>query len=146
MAERILIGWREKVELPELDLFDIPAKIDTGARTSVLHCQYCKLVWVQNKRFVEFIPLDFKEGLDQKKYILPFHTEKTIRNSFGQEENRYVVKTKIRIGSQYIPIELSLRDRSEMEYPLLLGRSFLRTRFIIDVAKANIAPLNKWIR
>jgi len=139
MGSRMLIGWKERVDLPELDLLGIPAKIDTGARTSVLHCQYMKLVWKGKKRFVEFIPLDAPETPAKDPFILPFHSERTIRNSFGQEENRYVVKTQIRLGNQLFPIELSLRDRSGMEFPMLLGRSFLRTRFVVDVAKANVA-------
>lgn len=141
MASRTLIGWREKVDIPALELWGIPAKIDTGARTSVLHCQFRRLVWIDNKRYVEFIPMEYKEGEEQHKFILPFHSEKTIRNSFGQEENRYIVKTKLNIGGFQFPIELSLTDRSGMEFPMLLGRSFLRNRFIVDVTQADIAPL-----
>lgn len=137
-----LLGWRERVTLPDFDLVKIPAKIDTGAKTSVLHCSHIALIKVKNKRYVEFIPLDQNEsesGHVAKLYRLPFHTERKIKNSFGQEENRYVINTSIILYGQTYPIELSLRDRSGMEYPMLLGRSFIRDKFIIDVAKSYLS-------
>lgn len=138
----LTIGWKELIDLPEFDLWKLPAKIDTGARTSVLHCSEIRLIHRGKKRFVEFIPLDpsFDETLGQQTLrTLPFHSERTIRNSFGQEENRYVVKTIIRMFDQDFPIELSLRDRSDMEYPMLLGRSFIREKFLVDVSKSNLS-------
>lgn len=136
-----VIGWKERVDLPEFGLKDLPVKIDTGARTSVLHCSHIKLIHRGNKRFVEFVPLDesFHQHIGEPALmLLPFHSERTIRNSFGQEENRYVVKTIIRMFGQDYPIEISLRDRSDMEYPMLLGRSFIRDKFLVDVSKSNL--------
>lgn len=132
------IGWKELVDLPEFGLYGIPAKVDTGARTSVLHCNYIRLIHKGQKRYVEFRPL----GVDARKesndgiFVLPFHSERTIRNSFGQEENRYVIKTTARLFGRAFPIELSLRDRSGMEFPMLLGRSFIRNKFLVDVSKS----------
>ncbi|HZH54440.1 MAG TPA: RimK/LysX family protein, partial [Sphingobacteriaceae bacterium] len=68
--------------------------------------------------------------------------ERTIKNSFGQEENRYVVKTVVRMFGQEYPIELSLRDRSDMEFPMLLGRSFIREKFLVDVSRSNLNRSN----
>lgn len=135
------IGWKEVIDLPEFGLRGIPAKIDTGARTSVLHCSHIQLIHQGDKRFVEFIPLDpnFQDTWGkQQKWTLPFHSERTIKNSFGQEENRYVVKTVVRMFEQEYPIELSLRDRSGMEFPMLLGRSFIREKFLVDVSRSNL--------
>ena len=133
------IGWKEIVDLPEFGLLKIPAKIDTGARTSVLHCRHIRLIHRKDKRFVESSPLDDADA----KYVLPFHSERTIRNSFGQEENRYVVKTTIRMFGEVHPIELSLRDRSDMEFPMLLGRSFLRGKFLVDVSRSYLNKIKK---
>lgn len=131
------IGWKETVDLPDFELYNLPAKVDTGARTSVLHCSHIQLLYKDGKRFVEFCPLDKDAG--SKKILLPFHNERTIRNSFGQEENRYTVKTTIRMFGKDYKIELSLRDRSGMEFPMLLGRSFIRGKFLVDVSKSNLS-------
>lgn len=144
-AVKPTIGWKELIDLPEFGLTHIPAKIDTGARTSVLHCSHIRLIHRGKKRFVEFVPLDesFPTAQDrQTKFTLPFHSERNIKNSFGQEESRYVVKTIIRMFDQDYPIEISLRDRSDMEFPMLLGRSFIRGKFLVNVAQSNLNHSN----
>lgn len=132
------IGWKEKVCFPEFDLKDIPAKIDTGARTSVLHCKSIIIIKKYRKPYVKFVLLD--PGMPEhngKEYTLPFHKEKLVRNSFGQEENRIVIQTEVELFNKRYPIEISLRDRSNMEFPMLLGRSFIRRNFIVDVSRSN---------
>lgn len=133
------IGWKEIVDLPELNIYGIPAKVDTGARTSVLHCSHIQLVKKGRKQFVRFRPLDESFDIQTDLYTFPFHSERRIRNSFGQEENRYVIHTAIHLHNQLYEIELSLRDRSGMEFPVLLGRSFIRRKFLVDVSKANLS-------
>lgn len=134
-----LIGWKEYIDLPEFALKDIPAKIDTGAKTSVLHCRQVELIKKGRKQFVRFIPLDDRFGSTEEAFILPFHSERKIRNSFGQEENRYIIKTRIVLFGETFDIELSLRDRADMEFPILLGRSFIRRKFLVDVSKSNLS-------
>lgn len=133
------IGWKEIINLPDLGLQRIPAKVDTGARTSVLHCSHIKLVKKGRKQYVEFQALDQRYGQEDKVYLFPFHSERKIRNSFGQEENRYVINTTITLFNETYPIELSLRDRSDMEFPILLGRTFIRKKFLVDVSRANLS-------
>ena len=134
-----IIGWKDLVDLPEFSLRGVPAKIDTGARTSVLHCSHIRLVKKGRKSYVEFRALDDRFGAADTLYTFPFHSERKIRNSFGQEENRYIITTQIRLFNEVHAIELSLRDRSDMEFPLLLGRSFIRKKFLVDVARANLS-------
>lgn len=133
------IGWKETVDLPDLGLYDVPAKVDTGARTSVIHCNDIQLIKKGRKEYVEFRPLDDRFGAPQTHHLLPFHSERKIRNSFGQEENRIVIYTQIQLFNEIHTIELSLRDRSGMEFPMLLGRSFIRRKFLVDVSLANLS-------
>ena len=133
------IGWKELVDLPDLGLRNIPAKVDTGARTSVLHCSHIDLIKKGRKQFVEFRPLDNGHQPPTATYLLPFHSERKIKNSFGQEENRYVINTTVSLFGESHAIEVSLRDRSGMEFPMLLGRSFLRKRFVVDVSRSNLS-------
>lgn len=133
------IGWKEAVDLPDLGIYNIPAKIDTGAKTSVLHCNHIQLIKKGRRQFVEFRPLDDFHQPPTDTYVLPFHSERKIRNSFGQEENRYVINTTVSLFGESHPIEISLRDRSGMEFPILLGRRFLRKKFIVDVSRSNLS-------
>lgn len=133
------IGWKEVVDLPDLGICNVPAKVDTGARTSVLHCSHIQLIKKGRKQFVEFRPLDDFYQPPTDTYVLPFHSERKIKNSFGQEENRYVINTTVSLFGESHPIEISLRDRSGMEFPMLLGRSFLRKKFIVDVSRSNLS-------
>lgn len=132
------IGWKELVDFIDFELPDVPAKVDTGAKTSVLHCEHIELIKKGRKQFVKFSPLS-AEVSDGKTFTLPFHKERKIKNSFGLEENRYIVHTRIRMFNEIYDIEISLRDRSNMEFPMLLGRSFIRRKFLVDVNRANLA-------
>jgi hypothetical protein len=135
-----MIGWREKVHFVDFGLKNVDAKIDTGAKTSVIHCSLIEEVKIYRKRYVKFVPLDSGDlQFNGKEFIMPFTKEKTIKNSFGQEENRFVVQTRISLYGKSFLIDISLRDRSNMESPVLLGRSAIRNRFNVDVSKKYLA-------
>lgn len=133
------IGWREKIDLPGLGLRGIWAKVDTGARTSVLHCQDIKLMELHGKPHVSFKPLDENFLGGEAICTMPLHAQRTIKNSFGQLEQRYVILTQIEMFGELFDIEISLRDRSKMRYPMLLGRAFVRGKFVVDVSRFNLA-------
>ena len=132
------IGWKEKVTFPEFGLKDIPAKVDTGARTSVIHCSSITIIKRYRKRYVKFVLLDPESPFyNGKEFTLPFHKERKVKNSFGHEENRIVIDTTVELFNKVYPIEISLRDRSNMEFPMLMGRSFIRRNFVVDVSRSN---------
>ncbi len=132
------LGRIEKVDFPELDLYGIEAKIDTGAYTSSIHCESVKSTIKEGQEYVTFTLLDAHHPLfHKKKFTLPLFAEKLIKNSFGQAESRYIIQTKIILFEEVYELELSLADRSLMDYPVLLGRKLLRKRFIVDVARNN---------
>ena len=132
------IGWKENIDFVDFEIFDVPAKIDTGAKTSVLHCENIELIKKEGKQFVKFTPVN-TELSEGKSFTLPFHKERKIKNSFGMEENRFIVRTKVRLFDELFDIEISLRDRSNMEFPMLLGRRFIRKKFLVDVSRANFS-------
>jgi hypothetical protein len=139
-----VIGRIEKLDFPKLDLFDIDAKIDTGAFTSSIHCTNIKKFKKEGKSYIRFNLLDSGHPLyNNRLYTVPLHSEKEIKNSFGQIEKRYVIKTSIRLFDKTFTIELSLTDRSTMGYPVLLGRKVLHNRFIVDVSKKNLSYKQK---
>jgi hypothetical protein len=138
------IGRKDKVDIPQLKLFNIDAKVDTGAYTSSIHCSTIELIKLNNKNYVQFKLLDPSHPKYlKKKYKLPLYKQKRVKNSFGQSEERYLVKAKIRLFNTDYDLELSLTNREKMTYPVLLGRKLLSRNFIVDVNRYNLSYRNK---
>lgn len=137
-----LIGRREFVDFPELKLFSIEAKMDTGAYTSSIHCTDITIKTVENKPVLCFKLLD-SSNPEFSKQIHQFteFNKKKIKNSFGEMEERYIIKTTIKLGKKTIRTTLSLSDRENMRYPVLIGRRLLKGKFIVDVNKIHIGGL-----
>ncbi|MES2766190.1 MAG: RimK/LysX family protein [Bacteroidota bacterium] len=134
------IGRKDKVDFPELELMDIDAKIDTGAYTAALHCRDVRVYEEDGREMVYFTLLDPLDPLyDGSRFSLPVDSRRVIRNSFGRAEERIIIVTNIVLFEKTMPIELSLSDRSEMKYPVLIGRKLLEGQFIVDVARTNIS-------
>ena len=124
-----IVGWREMVALPQLGLADIPAKIDTGARTSSLHAEVVEEIERETGKYVRFA-VDWG-GI--RRECEAIHVDvRGITSSNGETQNRYVIKTPLQIGSMEFKAEISLADRSDMKFPMLIGRSALRRRFLVD--------------
>ena len=142
--EKLVIGRKDKVDFPKLKLYNIDAKIDSGAYTSAIHCNNIKLKKRGEKRFVYFNLLDSSHpDYDHKEIRLPLHKIKRVKNSFGQSEKRYIVVTEIMIFEQKFEIELSLSNRTQMLHPVLLGRKLLKKGFIVDVSRVNVSYRKK---
>lgn len=137
-----LIGRREFVDFPELNLFSIEAKIDTGAYTSSIHCTDIEVKTKNNKPVLCFKLFDNLHP-EFSKHIHEFaeFNKKKIKNSFGEMEERYIIKTSIKLGKKTIRTTLSLSDRESMRYPVLIGRRLLKGKFMIDVNKIHTGGL-----
>lgn len=137
-ADKQLVGWRERVGLP--DLFDglIPAKIDTGARTSSLHATGIERYLAGRRKMVRFL-LDVGGGASEPVVCeLPHADHRIITSSNGQSEERLIIKTRIAIGSHVFRAEFSLTDRSDMKFPILVGRTALRRGFLVDSSRSYL--------
>lgn len=138
------IGWREWVSLPGLGLSRIKAKIDTGARTSALHA---------------FALRPYKEG-DQQRIRFDIHPVqhntdvvvtcdaavidiRPVTDSGGHTEDRYVIMTPIELGDSTWPIEITLTERDSMLFRMLLGRSAIRKRFLVNPGRSFITTRKK---
>jgi hypothetical protein len=132
-----LIGRREYVDFPELNLNGMEAKIDTGAYTSSLHCESIQVANENGKNVLYFT-------LEQDQHV-PHRFEsfenKRIKNSFGEMEERFVIKTPVRIGHRKVVSSISLSNRDNMKYPVLIGRRILKGRFLIDVSIVHTGGL-----
>ena len=125
----MVVGWREVVSLPELGLAGIPAKIDTGARTSSLHAHVLEDFQRGGQRFVRFA-VDWGGVRRQCEAV---HVDlRGITSSNGDTQTRFVIKTPLTIGNLTFRAEISLADRSQMQFPMLIGRTALRRRMVVD--------------
>jgi len=128
---KIIIGRREYIDFPDLKLVGIIAKIDTGAYTTALHCHDIK----EYNGVLYFKLLDPSHPeYNKQEYAFKEYKKKGIKNSFGEVEERFIIKTVIKIGKKRIKALISLSDRGNMRYPVLIGRKLLKNRFIVDVS------------
>ncbi|MCS7076544.1 MAG: RimK/LysX family protein [Bacteroidia bacterium] len=127
--KKIKIGWLEEISLPEFKIDVIPAKIDTGAYTSSLHATKIRPFLKDGVSYVQF----YANG--QVKCIKPVHSQRIVKSSNGQEDLRIVIETIVVLGKRKILTEFTLSNREDMDYKVLLGRKFLRGRYIVDVSR-----------
>lgn len=139
MKGKKIIGRTEIIDLPELGLYNIEAKTDTGAETSVLHCEQMEVVKRKGHLYIIGHIRPNLESEQVLKLTFPVHRERTVKSSFGQSEIRYIFLTKVRMFNELYDIKLSFRDHSAMSYPMLLGRNFITGKFLVDVSKKNLA-------
>lgn len=139
------IGRRELIDFPVLELFGIEAKIDTGAYTSAIHCSAIREVTLPDGSVViRFNLLDPSHPqYHQKVFEFNQFTQRDIKNSFGEVQERYVIRTQIQLFDKIIEADFSLSDRSDMKYPVLIGRTVIRKNFIVDVAHKNLSAKAK---
>lgn len=132
-------GWREWVSLPELGVAWVKAKLDTGARSSAVHAwdvhefERDGAAWV---RF-ELHPWQ-RSDLDAVEVELPISDRRTVRSSTGHEEDRFVVETVIRVAGQDLRAELTLANRDEMGFRMLVGREALRGALLVDPGRSYL--------
>ncbi len=126
-----LIGRREFVNFPLLDIYNVEAKIDTGAYTSSIHCEDIFVHTKDDKPVLSF-KIVLNDQHDGKVQEFEEFSKKKIKNSFGEMEERYIIKTLIVIGKKKIRSTLSLSNRDTMRYPVLIGRKLVKGKFLID--------------
>ena len=135
MNTKILLGWKEYCALPRLRIPLIVAKIDTGADTSCLHACNIEPFLEHGEKHVRFDthPRRFDDDTSTT-CIAPVVDYRMIRSSNGDHEQRYIVETEMILGGNPYIIDISLTDRSELNFRMLLGRQFLKGHSIVDVA------------
>ena len=130
------IGRSDKADFPEFDLKELNIKIDSGAYTSAIHC--CKIE-TNHDGLIEVIFLDENDPkFSGEAHLFKEFEQKQVRSSNGETEDRFVITTKIKLGENLYPIEMSLTFRGDMSFPVLVGRRFLsKNRFVVNPRLKN---------
>ncbi|VEP11410.1 conserved hypothetical protein [Hyella patelloides LEGE 07179] len=132
-----IIGWRETLSLPELNVGRVKAKIDTGARTSALHAFHCQEFPLEDKTMIRFqihpIQRNNQKTVLAEAELLEY---RKVRSSGGHAQIRPVIITTIKLGEQQWQVELTLTNRDVMGFRMLLGRQAVRDRFLVDPSQS----------
>lgn len=133
----VIIGRAEAVDLVGKAL-GVPAKIDSGAFRSSVHATDIKVRTKDGVRVLKCRLLGHPCSPVPRDFETTDFDEVTVRSSNGQEETRYEVTLRVKLGNKVFNTSFSLADRSGNLFPILIGRKALKNRFLVDVAKSNV--------
>ena len=133
----ITVGWREWVQLPKLGLPVIKAKVDTGARTSCLHAFSVEPFEKSGKEWVRFGIHPNQDDTETEVFCeAEIIDKRMVTDSGGHKEERYVISTDLELAGQRWPIEVTLTNRDTMLFRMLIGRTAMGTRVVVQPSKS----------
>jgi hypothetical protein len=142
MEEKIVVGWREFLSLPDLGIDTIKAKVDTGAKTSCLHAFQLEPFDKNGEAWIRFWihpkQKDVEEVITCEAKIID---ERVVRDSGGHEEKRFVIQSTIELDKQRWSVELTLTNRENMAFRMLLGRTAMTNRIIVDPTQSFLVSM-----
>jgi hypothetical protein len=136
---KAVIGWREWVQLPELGVFEMKAKVDTGADSSSLHAFNVERI---QRNGVDYVRFEIHPKQRSRKPTIqceaPLAMEKKVKNPGGRSELRPVIRTKVIVAGVGLDALVNLTSRDEMGFRMLLGRRAVRNEFVIDPGRSYL--------
>jgi hypothetical protein len=140
MDTKNIVGRKELISIIDLELYNLDAKVDTGADSNALHCDD---IYVEGE-FVHFKLLDrVHPSYNGKEFRVPLHRMKRVKSSNGELQNRPAIQVSVEFfGKRYKTI-VSLTNRTDMKYPMLIGRKFLSGKFLVDVSQEYLSKGEK---
>ncbi|MFY8327697.1 ATP-dependent zinc protease [Pseudoalteromonas sp. ZZD1] len=139
MTAKITVGWREWLSLPELGIAKIKAKVDTGARTSCIHAINIEEFDREGEKWVKFIAQPLQND-EHTEVVCEAKVKKIkyVTSSSGERQLRYFIETMLHAGNNSWPIEVTLTRRSNMKFRMLLGRTAMENRIVVDPALSHL--------
>lgn len=142
IENKTIVGRLETIALPDLAIDELEVRIDTGAKTSSLHVDNIKKYVHQGKPYVRF---DIHPEIHNVNRLVQCSAAlsdiRKIKSSNGEAEQRYVIKTPMKLGNDTWMIEITLTDRSDMNYLMLLGREAMGDKILVDPSKVFLNSL-----
>ncbi|ELM6622727.1 ATP-dependent zinc protease [Vibrio fluvialis] len=144
MKEKMIVGWRETLSLPGLGIDKINAKIDTGARTSCLHAFKVESFTKEEALWVRFWIHPLQHNVDKVTVCeAEVVDERTVRDSGGHEDTRFVIKSDLSLGGETWSAEITLTNRENMAFRMLLGRTAMHHRIVVDPTESFLIPFEE---
>jgi len=136
MPHPVLLGWREWLSLPVLGIVAVRAKVDTGARSSALHVRDQEVFLREGREFVRFLLDTGVHDLPPQLAEAAVLDRRRVTDSGGNTSERIFIRTRLRLAGQAWQAEVNLTHRRNMLFPMLLGRTALAGRFLVDPASS----------
>ena len=134
MADLITLGWRERLALPQLGISLLKAKLDTGARSSSLHVDTLETFQRDGATWLRFSLHVGRRSPLAIRCEAPALDRRTVTDTGGRRTERWFIRTEVQLAGQRFSVDINLTDRRHMLFPMLLGRSALSGRFMVDPA------------
>lgn len=135
---KIIIGRKDKIDIPAFHLENVSVKIDSGAYSCSIHCFSIQEVEQEGKTKLAVVFLDDTlPKFTGTSYFFDTYYKKTVKSSTGEKQERFFIACEIILFGKSIPTEFSLTNRSGLKNPILIGRKVLNHNFLIDTALVN---------
>lgn len=132
MSALPVLGWREWLALPALGIRAIRVKVDTGARSSALHVEAQECFWRDQQEWVRFVVATGMPGTAPQTVAAPVVDRRRVTDSGGNSGERVFIRTRLQLAGQVWSAEVNLAQRRNMLFPMLLGRTAMAGRFLVD--------------
>jgi hypothetical protein len=131
--DKICLGALEKCDLPDIGIYNLVMRVDTGAATSSLHVENVTEFEKNGDKWIQFdIHPDVYDVEKVTRHESKVKARKKVKSSTATLERRYVIETTLKLGDHAWPIKITLTDRSEMTYMMLLGREAMQSKILVD--------------
>lgn len=133
---KLVIGRSERLDFVDLEIHGVPAKVDTGAYRSAIHASDI----TEEDGVVSFTVFGNHPvcGRMAQRLSTSEYQKVMVANSFGHREERYDIKFRVKLGPKVFKAKFTLADRSKKIYPILLGRTMLNRRFLVDTNESAV--------
>ncbi|WP_426661445.1 ATP-dependent zinc protease [Rhodanobacter aciditrophus] len=140
MPAPLVLGWRERLALPQLGIARLKAKLDTGARSSALHVETLDSFLRDGVVWLRFTVRTGRHAVDAVRCEAPALDRRVVTDTGGHRTERWFIRSEILLAGRRFQADINLTDRRHMLFPMLLGRSALDGRFAVDPARAYTQP------
>jgi len=140
-TDKLIIGRWDFADFLDFNIENVPVKIDTGAYTSSIRCSSIEEVETKDGKVLRYTILhkDHPIPVERRSFETKNYTTKRVRNSGGKTKMRYKIQTTVRMFGEDRLVEFTLAKRKRMKFPVLLGRKFLGSKFLVDSSKAKLS-------
>lgn len=135
VSSKVMIGRWVYLDIPDVALYNVKAKVDTGAFRSSLHCEFIGAFAEDGETYLKIRTTDMSgEPISEEPMTVRQVGTARVRSSNGEQQERPIVLLDVIINGEHHSTEFTLSNREDLKFPILLGRKLLRNAFVVDVS------------